>query len=227
MWTLRLPGQSCSPTRCICTVLSTEGEGRAEIKSPLENAKCLLFFFPSSLGFTFFPRTSHTALSLKTSSVTGAHISPHWCFVRRGEESHTYQGRVFLAFLAHFLLAICLQENVFRAEAFCVAGYIVHSVGIYQTIKLFLIKTGWAGTGAFTSSGNRAQVSGRWDWQSGDILRISGVKWGIYLTYTGSLYSDRAPPQCSFCTQQKQIFPVHGSHPLRNRWWKYLRFSTL
>lgn len=91
----------------------------------------LWFFFPS-LGFTFFPRTFHTALALKTSSVTGAHISPHWCFVQRGKESHTYQDRVFLAFLTHFLLAICLQENVFRAEAFCVAGYIVHSVGIFM-----------------------------------------------------------------------------------------------
>lgn len=55
----------------------------------------------------------------------------------------------FLAFLTDILLVVCLHGNVFRAEGFCVAGYTAHSVGIYHTKKsCFLIKTGWAGTGA-------------------------------------------------------------------------------
>lgn len=67
MWTLRLPEQSYSPTICVCTVLSTEGEGRAEIKSPLENANwlCWFVFFFSLPWFHVFPSYFPHCLSLE------------------------------------------------------------------------------------------------------------------------------------------------------------------
>lgn len=43
VWMLHLPGQSCSPTWCICMVLSEEGERRAEIKPPLKNTTWVFF----------------------------------------------------------------------------------------------------------------------------------------------------------------------------------------
>lgn len=51
-WMLHLPGQSCSPTRCISTVLSREGERQAEIKPSLENTNCLGLL--PLFGFMFF-----------------------------------------------------------------------------------------------------------------------------------------------------------------------------
>lgn len=40
----------------------------------------------------------------------------------------------------------------------------------------------------YSCSGRCAQVSGRWDWQSGDTLRITEVKQGISLPYSGYLH---------------------------------------
>lgn len=188
-----------------------------ETKLLTEHANCLAFF---PLHKTFY--------ALKISSVTGAHISLQWCYFQRGKEPCTFQNRGFFFFWISwqifFLSSVCMEMSSGQKASVLPVLPCILLVSITQK-KLFLIKTGWAGMVPYSCSGHCAQVSGRWDWQSGDKLRISEVKQGISLPPIGYLHrKQQTSSLCSFYTPQ--ILPGHGSS-LPKRGVGNTRFLTL
>lgn len=134
VWMLHLPGQSCLPAQCMCTVLSMEGEGRAEIKwlgllPPLVSCFSLTGL-PSCLSLVdlFCNQSPHppaVMLHLKGKGITNF---PRKTFSSVFSACHVFTGK-------HSQGRRLLCQGLY-------------SIGTYQIIKPVLIKTGWAGTGA-------------------------------------------------------------------------------